>query len=193
MISNRLIGLPSQLTANRPRDNREDIHRYHTLPDHCVSSTIKIRQPKQILPTENTTGNSWPAGQMCRLDKQGRNSKQEIAACVLSPLNQGNKVLLSRTLERYKDLKPTVHILPFLLLTALRGKELSRTDVKANDSASNLLVYPSVPVRLSKHLLGFLETTETTNQHDGLSGPLPSHPGLLSPQSPSDVRPVVGI
>lgn len=116
MISNRLIGLPSQLTANRPRDNREDIHRYHTLPDHCVSSTIKIRQPKQISPIENTTGNSWPAGQMCLLDKQGRNSKQEIAAWVLSPLNQGNKVLLSRTLERYKDLKPMVHILPFLLL-----------------------------------------------------------------------------
>lgn len=81
----------------------------------------------------------------------------------------------------------------FQLLGVLRVKELSRTDMKANDTALNLLVCPSVPVRLSKHLLGFLETTETTNQHDGLSGPLPSHPGPLSPQSPRDVRPVVGI
>ena len=63
----------------------------------------------------------------------------------------------------------------FQLLGVLRVKELSRTDMKANDTALNLLVCPSVPVRLSKHLLGFLETTETTNQHYGLSGPLPSH------------------
>lgn len=113
---------------------------------------------------------------------------------MLSPLNQGIKVLVNRTAERDEDLKPTVYLLAlFQLLGVLRVRELSRTDMKANDTALNLLVCPSVPVRLSKHLLGFLETTETTNQHDGLSGPLPSHPGPLSPQSPRDVRPVIGI
>lgn len=119
-----------------------------------------------------------------------RNSNQEIAARVLSSLNQGIKVLLNRTSERDQR---CISLALFQLLGVLRVGELSRTDMKANDTALNLLVCPSVPVRLSKHLLGFLETPETTNQHDGLSGPLPSQPGPLSPQSPRDVRPVVGI
>lgn len=79
------------------------------------------------------------------------------------------------------------------MVGTLRVKEISRTDTKANDSALELLVCPFAPDRLSKHLLEFLETTEITNQHDGLSGPLPSHPWPLSPQSPSDARPLVGI
>lgn len=78
------------------------------------------------------------------------------------------------------------------MVGSLRVKEVSRTDTKAKDTASDLWVCPFAPDRLSKHL-EFFETTETTNQHDELSGPLPSYPWPLLPQSPSNARPLVGI
>lgn len=150
---------------------------------------LKFRQPKQNLSlrTPLATPACWADVSVGQASEKFKPRNSSTCAKFFKPRDKGS-------VEQNFRKGPTVYLLAlFQLLGVLRVGELSRTDMKANDTALNLLVCPSVPVRLSKHLLGFLETPETTNQHDGWSGPLPSQPGPLSPQSPRDVRPVVGI
>lgn len=184
MIPDRASWVPTG--HHIPRDNTECMW-CHTLSDHCVSGTkIQVHPP----PKKNCPwGHHWQllacwadvfVGQASKKFKP-RNSS--MCAKFFKPRDKGS---VEQNLRKGRGPETNgVSLSPFYqLLGVLRDKELSRTDMKANDTALNLLVCPSVPVRLSKHLLGFPETTETTNQHDGSSGPLPSHPGPLPPRVP---------